>query len=73
MSIKYCCELCGHLVDRAAEMMLQMNGRPVMLRHYCPTCWPKTQFAVECFLKRTAAESVADISAAAESAPSNIA
>jgi len=50
-------------------MELRVNQQPAMMRAYCSGCWPKTQFPVEAFLKRTArlVEPVGDSSP--ESAP----
>ena len=53
MEIKYRCELCGNLFDEVMTLELRISNKPVMLRAYCSGCWPKTQFAVESFIKRT--------------------
>ena len=55
MESKYRCELCGNWFANILTMALLINDKPIMLRGYCPCCWPKVAFAIECFIKRTGA------------------
>jgi hypothetical protein len=56
MEQKTRCELCGNWFGQLLIMALMINEKPVMLRAYCPSCWPKVAFAIECFIKRTGAQ-----------------
>ena len=55
MKVKVQCELCGNYHEKVTVMQLVVENRPVMVRAYCPACWPKMQFPCECFVKRTGA------------------